>query len=128
MSGEVLVRAWEPNLIDEGARLKATLVRRDITFQARTGDFDVEQITMPGLAVIAESAGPRSQNAIDVCVSAIPSQIKFTILSTDELIWMPIAAHRDTFNHWHLECVPFADWLRLKLRNEPELRGTPNGR
>ena len=128
MSGEVLVRAWEPNLRDEGARFDAAIVRRDITFQARTGDFDVEQITMPGLALVAESAGPRGQNAIDVCVRAIPDQIKFTILSTDELIWIPLAAHRDAFNYWHIECVPFADWLRILLRNEPTLKGTTDGR
>lgn len=124
----VLVRAWEPNLREEGARFAADVVRRDVTFQARTSDFDVEQITCPGLVVIAPSAAPAAQNAVDVCVAAIPSQIKFTILSTAELIWFPLAAHRDAIGSWHIECIPFAEWLRILLRNEPTLKGTPDGR
>lgn len=125
---DVLVRAWEPNLREEGARFAATIVRRDVTFQARTGDFDVEQITMPGLIVIAPSAGPATQNAVDVCVAAIPSQIKFTILATTEMVWFPLAAHRDVMSHWHIECIPFVEWLRIMLRNEPALKGTRDGR
>lgn len=125
---DVLVRAWEPNLRDEGARFTATILRRDITFQTRTGDFDVEQITIPGIEIITESAGAGQRNAADVVVSAIPDQIKFTILSTDELIWLPLGAHRDVMSHWHIECVPYTAWLRILLRNEPTLKGTPDGR
>lgn len=124
---DVLVRAWEPNLREEGARFSAMTNRRDITFQARTSPLDVEQITMPGLVVIGESAAPQ-QNAVDVCVAAIPTQIKFTILSTAELIWFPLAAHRDALGSWHIECIPFTEWLRILLRVEPTLKGTPDGR
>lgn len=125
LKSDVLVRAWEPNLREEGARFAADIVRRDITFQARTTDsLDVEQITQPGLVVIADSA----RTAVQVCVSAIPTQIKFTILATDEMIWFPVAAHRDVMQHWHIECIPYAAWLRILLRNEPTLKGTPDGR
>lgn len=127
---DVLVRAWEPNLRDEGARFKAlTTIRRDVTFQARTGnELFAEQITRPGLVIVTESAAPASQNAADVCVNAIPSQIKFTILATDELVWFPLNAHRDVLGNWHIECIPFVEWLRIVLRNEPTLKGTPDGR
>ena len=129
---DVRVRAWEPNLRDEGARFIAqAITRRDVTFQARTGDatsLDVEQITRPGLVVIAASAGPGNANAVDVCVRAIPDQIKFTILSTPELIWFPIAAHRDALMNWHIETIPYVEWLRIMLRNEPAVTGTPDGR
>ena len=82
---------------------------------------------MAGLVVISESAGPLTQNAVDVCVSAIPQQIRFTIYTTPELIWAPIAAHRDPLNSWHIECVPLIEWLRLTLRNEPTLKATRPG-
>lgn len=128
LQSDVLVRAWEPNLRDEGARFSAITTRRPVTFHARVADsLDAELITMPGLVIIAESAAPQ-QNAVDVCVAAIPSQIKFTILGTSELIWFPLSAHRDAIGSWHIECVPFVEWLRIVLRNEPTLKGTPNGR
>lgn len=128
LQSDVLVRAWEPNLREEGARFSAMTERRDITFQARLAPFEVEKITRPGLVVIAASAAPNGQNAVDVCAGAIAHQIKFTILGTDELIWIPLAANRDGLDQWHFECVPFVEWLRIVLRNEPELKGTPHGR
>lgn len=131
LQADVLVRAWEPNLMQEGARFQATTVRRDVTFQARIGDamsLDVETITQPGLIVIAPSAGPGGQNAVDVCVRAMPDQIKFTILRTDELVWIPIAAHRDPMMNWHIECVPFVEWLRIVLRFDPSVKASQDGR
>lgn len=126
---DVLVRAWEPNLRQEGARFSAMLTRREITFQARvSGSLDPEQITMPGLVVIGQGLAPNGQNAVDVCASAIPQQIKFTILQTPEMVWQPLAFSRDIVGAYHIECVPFVEWLRLVLRNEPTLKGTPDGR
>lgn len=123
---DVVVRAWEANLREEGARFGATLVRRDVTFQARTGrdTLEVEQHTLPGLVII----GDDQLQAVQASVAAIPHQIKFTIISTPEVIWFPVAAHRDALRHWHIECIPFAEWLRILLRDEPNLKGTPNAR
>ncbi|MCV7255661.1 hypothetical protein H7J86_26200 [Mycobacterium hackensackense] len=128
ITADVLVRAWEPNLRDEGARFASTTVRRDITFQARvSGSLDAEQITMPGLVVIGQGAEPSGRNAVDVVASAIPHQIAFTILATPELIWQPLSFSRDIVGAYHFECVPYIEWKRIVLRNEPTLKGTPSG-
>lgn len=126
---DVLVRAWEPNLRDEGARFSATITRRPVTFHARVSNSpDAELITMPGLVVIGQGAEPSGRNAVDVVASAIPHQIKFTVLDTPELIWQPLQFSRDVVGAYHIECVPFTEWLRIVLRNEPTLKGTPDGR
>lgn len=118
-----VVRAWEPTMNQEGARFLATCTRRDVTFQARTGveSLDVETITRPGLIIIAPSAGPGRQNAVDVVVRAIPDQIKFTVLQTEELLWFPVAAHRDAMLNWHIETIQYVDWLKIMLRDEPHV-------
>ena len=127
----VLVRAWEPDLTGEGARFCAVTVRRAITVHTATNDLIPEQqtVTRPGLVVIAPSGGPGGQNAVDVVVRAIPDRIKFTILSTPELVWLPVSASRDVLMSWSIECLPFTEWIRLRLGDiEPELTRTQDGR
>lgn len=123
IQSDVVVRVWEPDLLREGARLSATTTRRDVTFRTRQENlFDVEDVTMPGLVVITESGKPGPDKAGDVVVRAIPDQIRFTILSTEELIWLPVAATRDVLGNWHIETVPYVEWLRIVLRNEPKVK------
>jgi hypothetical protein len=131
LRGDVLVRAWEPDLSAEGARFKAVTVRRAITMHTATNELIPEQhtVTMPGLVVIAPSAGPGGQNAVDVVVRAIPDRIKFTILSTPELVWLPVNATRDALMSWSIECVAFTEWIRLRLGDtEPDLARSQDGR
>lgn len=129
---DVLIRAWEPHLDAEGARFKAVTTRQGITVQVATGDPmfpTVETRTLPGLVVIAPSAGPGGQNAVDVVIRAIPDRIKFTILSTPELLWLPINAHRDPLMSWRIDCIPYVDWLRLRLGDtDPEITRSDDGR
>jgi hypothetical protein len=43
--------------------------------------------------------------------------ITLKILRTDELLWVPVAAHRDPMvGMWRVECVPLVPWLRLVSR------------
>lgn len=130
---DVLVRAWCPNLHQEGARFKAVTTRTDISIQVATGDPftpDVHEITRPGLIVIAPSrTGPGAQNAVDVTVRGIPDRIKLTILQTPELIWLPLNAHRDPLMNWRIECIPYTEWIRLRLGEiEPEVARSQDGR
>lgn len=116
MSADVPVRVWESDFSREGARLTATISRRDVTFRTRVvGSLDVVEITRPGLVIMAESGGIGSDKAIDVCVRAIPDQIKFTIEETPEFVWFAVAATRDAIGFWHIETIPFTEWLRVLM-------------
>lgn len=128
---DVLVRAWCPNLHSEGARFKAVTTRADIAIQVATGDLvhvDVHEVTRAGLIVISPSAGPGGQNSADITVRGIPDQIKFTILQTPELIWLPLNAHRDPLMNWRIVCIPYTEWIRLRLGEiEPEVARSQDG-
>lgn len=134
LAADVVVRCWEPDLTHEGARFRATTVRRDITIQTATQDPDelipeVQTVTRPGIVVIAPSAGPGGQNAVDVVVRAIPDRIKLTMLRTPELVWLPVNAHRDALMNWHIEAIPFTEWIRLRLgHKDPEAKASQDGR
>lgn len=128
IDADVTVRAWEANLLNEGARFKATTVRRDVTFQARIGNsLEVDTVTVPGLVVIAPSAAPTGQNAVDVTVRGIPQHVRFTILKTDEMIWAPVSANLDVLGNWHIETVPLSEWARVILRHDPDLKAAQDG-
>lgn len=131
---DVLIRAWDPNINHEGARFKAVLARKNIRVQ--TAHFDpADPLTvmrqdreLPGLDVIAPSAAPNLSPA-DVTVRGIADQIKLTILQTPELLWQPINAHRDELQNWHIECIPFTEWLRLRLGDtDPDTARSDDGR
>ncbi|MBU8834408.1 hypothetical protein [Mycolicibacterium goodii] len=130
---DVLVRAWTPDLSGEGARFKAVLTRQPIAVQlARVTPGDPlihrETRSVPGLIVIAPSAGPTGQNAVDVAVRGIADMIKLTILQTPELLWQPIEAHRDELQSWRIHCIPFTEWLRLRLGDtDPETARSDDG-
>lgn len=132
LMADVTVRAWEPNLKQEGARFKATVVRELITLHVADGDPlapNQRTIALDGITVIAPSAYPNGQNAVDVVVRAVPDRPKFTILRTPELIWVPINAHRDPLANWRIECIPFTEWIRIRLgANEAEVKASQDGR
>ncbi|MBU8834459.1 hypothetical protein [Mycolicibacterium goodii] len=128
---DILVRAWDKQLHAEGARFKAVLSRQDVEIHVgyMAGEPASQRISRPGLVVIAPSGAPTGQNAVDVTVRAIPDGIKFTILETPELLWQPINAHRDLLLNWRIECIPFTEWLRLRLgETDPETARPDDGR
>ncbi|AHJ86353.1 hypothetical protein 32HC_75 [Mycobacterium phage 32HC] len=125
---DVLVRAWDKQLGSEGARFKAVLSRQDVEIHLGyvAGEPASRRISRPGLVVIAPSGTPAGQNAVDVTVCAIPDAIKLTILSTPELLWQPINAHRDLLLNWRIECIPFTEWLRLRLGDTDPATARPD--
>jgi hypothetical protein len=130
IQGDVVIRAWDAWMQREGARFVATTVRRDITLRVTHGSAtcgNPSEIVRPGLVVIAPSAGPLGQNAVDVTVRGLPDQIKFTILRTPETLWIPLQAHRDdVLQDWQIECIPFADWIRIRLGETDPTVARPN--
>ncbi|OCB56152.1 hypothetical protein A5722_14750 [Mycobacterium vulneris] len=131
---DVLVRAWPADLSAEGARFKAVLSRQPIEVQVAhhtPGDPFVHRETrmIPGLVVIAPSAGPMGMNSADVTVRGISDQIKLTILHTPELLWQPLEAHRDELQSWRIHCIPFTEWIRLRLGDtDPEIARSDDAR
>lgn len=131
---DVLVRAWPADLSAEGARFKAVLSRQNVAVQVAhviPGDPFVHRETreIPGLVVIAPSAGTAGMNPADVTVRGIGDQIKLTILQTPELLWQPLEAHRDEFMHWRIHCIPFTEWIRLRLGDtDPDTARSDDGR
>lgn len=133
LMADVLIRAWEPHFESEGARFSATTVRRDIEVRVGHGSAMAPQVTTehrPGLVVIAPSAGPGSQNAVDVVVQAIATNpVRFTILRTPELLWHPLTMRRDALDNWEIDCLPFLDYMRIRLGdNEVQLKTSQDGR
>lgn len=131
---DVLVRAWPADLSAEGARFKAVLTRQNIAVQVARcipGDPIIHRETreIPGLVVITPSAGPLGMNPADITVRGISDQIKLTILQTPELLWQPLEAHRDELQSWRIHCIPFTEWLRLRLGDtDPDTARSDDGR
>lgn len=100
----VLIRVLEIGSLNEAVGIIAPeTLRRNVTFTSRRPSGPSEE-TMPGLVIIGgDDFEPMARNT---------GRIILKIMSTDELLWLPVNAHRE-FGAWTIEAVPLTDWMRL---------------
>ncbi|ORA24919.1 hypothetical protein [Mycobacterium aquaticum] len=118
----VLVRvlsqlAWE----EVGYTIAHQAIRRPVTFRTHRGNGQRGESTLDGLALIGEN----DQHAGKLSVEALARQVGQVIIKVDrttELLWLPVAAHRDELvGMWTIECVPLVSWFRLSQRTDAEI-------
>jgi len=117
-SRHVLIRVLEIGSLNEAVGIIAPeTLRRDVTFTTRSPHGGHGQETMPGLVVIGgDDLEPMARNI---------ARIVLKIMSTDELLWLPVNAHR-AFGAWTIEAAPLTDWMRLTTIPDATILRTSN--
>lgn len=116
----VLARARSIDLNTEyGAAIVPEIVRRTVTFTVnRSGD--VGELTLPGVAMIGDSA-PGTPSNLEPFARSL-GKIAVTIERTPEFLWTPVNAHRDPMvGLWTIEAVPFTEWFRLLVKSDEQI-------
>lgn len=108
----VVVRHLFGPFNEGGGALIPDVFRRDITFRTRRG-LDESEHTMPGIAL---TGGPE----LDAMARAVGTLV-LKIMRTDELLWIPLNAHRALWGGWDIECVPLVEWLKLTSRSDEQI-------
>lgn len=113
----VLIRVLEIGSLNETVGVIAPeTLRRDITFATRRPAGPGEE-TLPGLAIIGnDDLEPMARNV---------GHIVLKIMSTAELLWLPVNARRD-FGAWTVEAVPLIAWMRLTTIPDETILRTSN--
>lgn len=116
-SRHVLIRVLEMGSLNEAVGIIAPeTLRRDVTFTTRRPAGPGEE-TMPGLVIIGgDDLEPMARTT---------GRIVLKIMSTDELLWLPVNAHRE-FGAWTIEAVPLTDWMRLTTIPDATILRTSN--
>ena len=106
---------------EQGYTLAHEMMRRPVTFRVNLGGTDTGEETLDGLVLIGEGAGKAGALTIEPLARMI-GMIVLKILRTDEMLWVPVSAHRDPMvDMWRLECIPLIPWLRLCSRSDEAL-------
>ena len=113
----VLIRVLEIGSLNETVGVIAPeTLRRDITFTTRRPSGPGQE-TLPGLVIIGDDdLEPMARNT---------GRIVLKIMSTTELLWLPVNARRD-FGAWTVEAVPLTDWMRLTTIPDETILRTSN--
>jgi hypothetical protein len=123
----VLIRVLQNGTWAEvGYTVAHQAVRRPVTFRVnRNGESG--DATLDGLALIDENdehPGELSIEALARQVGAVTVKIE----RTEELLWIPVAAHRDELvGMWTVECVPLVAWFRLSQRTDTDILRLASG-
>lgn len=118
----VLVRLIaRDGLGEQGYTLAHEMIRRPVTFRVNLGNIDTGEETLDGLVLIGEGSHKAGELTIEPLARMI-GMITLKILRTEEMLWVPVSAHRDPMvDMWRLECVPLVPWLRLCSRDDETL-------
>ncbi len=117
----VLVRAMQRGTWNEmGYTVAQQAIRRPVTFRANRGG-EVSEKTLDGLALIGSGNEHPGDLSIEPLARDI-GNIAIKIDKTTELLWLPVAAHRDPLvGMWTIECVPLVEWFRASQRADEEI-------
>jgi hypothetical protein len=111
----VLVRVVaRDGLGEQGYTIAHDLIYRPIKFRVNLGGVEAGDETLPGLVLIGEGSRPGAITLEPIARMVGGCTLK--ILSTEELLWVPVNARRSEVDMWTVECVPLAPWLRLVSR------------
>lgn len=118
---QVLVRVMQNGSWSEiGYTVAHQAIRRPVTFRANRVGTPSEE-TLDGLALIGESNDRPGKLSIEPLAREV-GQVAIKIDRTPELLWLPVAAHRDELvGMWTVECVPLVAWFRLSQRSDAEI-------
>ena len=118
----VLVRVVaRDGLGEQGYTMAHELIYRPVTFRVNLGGLEAGEETLPGIALIGEGAERPGELTIEPLARMIGA-ITLKIERTAELLWVPVAAHRDPIvGMWTIEAVPLVPWLRICSRSDEAL-------
>lgn len=118
----VLVRVVaRDGLGEQGYTLAHEMIGRPVSFRVNLGGMDTGEETLPGVVLIGEGANKAGELTVEPLARMI-GNITLKIERTEELLWVPVSAHRDPMvDMWRVECVPLVAWLRLCSRDDATL-------
>ncbi|MCT7372720.1 DnaJ-like cysteine-rich domain-containing protein [Mycolicibacterium llatzerense] len=118
---QVLVRVMRNGEWSEmGYTVAHQAIRRPVTFRANRGG-EVSPQTLDGLALIGENNDHPGKLSMEPLARDV-GQVALKIERTTELLWLPVAAHRDELvGMWTVECVPLVEWFRVSQRSDEEI-------
>lgn len=118
----VLIRVVaRDGLGEQGYTLAHEVIRRPVTFRVNLGGVEAGEETLPGVVLIGEGINKSGALTIEPLARMV-GNITLKIERTDEYLWVPVNAHRDSMvDMWRIECAPLIAWLRLCSRSDDAL-------
>ena len=117
----VLVRVLDNGTwADVGYTLAHQAIRRPVTFRVNRDGTPGEE-TLDGLALIGENDEHPGKLSVEALARQV-GKVALKIERTTELLWLPVAAHRDALvGMWTIECVPLVAWFRVAQRTDEDI-------
>lgn len=104
-----------------GYTLAHQAIRRPVTFRVNRGGTPGEQTLDNGLALIGENDQHPGKLSLEALARQV-GKVAMKIDRTPELLWLPVAAHRDEHvGMWTIEAVTLVEWFRVAQRSDAEI-------
>ncbi|WP_319456898.1 MULTISPECIES: hypothetical protein [unclassified Mycobacterium] len=118
----VLVRVLNNgNWAEVGYTIAHQAIRRPVTFRVNRNGTPGDQTIPNGLALIGENDDHPGKLSVEALARQV-GKVALKIARTDELLWLPVAAHRDELvGMWTIECVTLVEWFRVAQRSDEEI-------